>query len=382
MTTFKYWNGSAFVDVGNSTTPLKVRLGDGTWKVFDGGGGIPLKYWNGTAWVTITTASVPLVGTDLQSQLDAFTTTDAQIKDRIWGTYAESGGRDGTLYELTSLTTLEAAIASGYKFTIVSGYMDSTLETGFLNNMKTIANRGGGLNISYDIEWTFASILAGTHDAALNAHAASFATVNGPVYLRMWAEMNGDWATWSARYSGSGAQAASGTQAAKHTQWINAWKHVVDLYRASAADNVRFVWNPNNVDEPDADNLEDYWPGNTYVDVLGVDAYNFGQPWQTFDDIFSECYGRVTALGTTGQPVWLGEFGSREPSVVEVDSEEGDTIPIDSAHSKGTWVNDMMGSTSYPRLQALCYFDVQKERHWQMQSSTTSLNAFKAGLTS
>lgn len=307
------------------------------------------------------------------SSLDGFTTTTAPIKDRVWGVYAENSGGGGTLYELTSLNLLEANVS--HTFPVVSGYMDSELDSTFLANMKAIANRGGALNISYDLEWTFASILTGAHDAAINAHAASFATVNGPVYLRLWAEFNLPEATWSALYTGSGAQ-ASGSD--KYTQWKQAWQHIVTLYRNSAATNVRFVWNPNNEDGG-AQVLESYWPGNTYVDVLGVDCYNFGDAgsWQTFDEIFSDCYARVTALGTTGQPVWIGEMGCREPSVAETDTTGGDSTVIDNLHSKATWVNDMMGKTTYPRLQQLTWFDVVKERWWTMSSSAGSLNAFK-----
>ncbi|MDX1531405.1 MAG: glycosyl hydrolase, partial [Rhodothermales bacterium] len=60
------------------------------------------------------------------------------------------------------------------------------------------------------------------------------------------------------------------------------------------AANVAWVWSPNVVSVPDTpdNDMHRYYPGDAYVDWVGLDGYNFGDHhdewhrWQSFAEVF------------------------------------------------------------------------------------------------
>jgi hypothetical protein len=107
-------------------------------------------------------------------------------------------------------------------------------------------------------------IAAGAQDSYIVQFARSLATFHGVVYLRYAHEMNGYWYPW-----------ARGPR-----RFVQAWRHVVGIFRETGARNVRFVWSVNpNLFEPRAKwrrRLRLYWPGREYVDAVGSTMINFG----------------------------------------------------------------------------------------------------------
>jgi len=248
-----------------------------------------------------------------------------------------------------SLYDLEHEV--GHRFQVVSGFTDSSV--GCWENLRAAAQQGRASLLSYDIEWQFQDIVSGRHDADLARTATQFKSVRGPVYLRPFAEMNGYWSLGSVNNSSH--------HVASHEQWVAAWRRIVGIYRSAGATNVYFIWCPNAEDEPSTDKLEMYWPGSEWVDVLGFDTYNWGTPWRSHYDIFTDAYQRVTTLDPV-KPVWVCEMASSEGS---------------SDQDKGQWVTALMSDTGFPRIQALNWFSVDKERSWQMDSSLDSLAVFR-----
>lgn len=193
-------------------------------------------------------------------------------------------------------------------------------------------------------------IAAGKYDAQLIAWARGAAAYGKPVYLRPMEEMNISGTPWS------GQPAA----------FIAAWRHMVTVFRDEGATNVRWVWSPNTPDTAQ-DPMEEYFPGNQYVDVLALDGYNWGtcmswSHWQSFKSVFENGYQRIAALGP--QPIWITEFAS---------SEEGG--------NKAAWVTAAFQEVAadFPRIQALVYFDYDASGTCQLKidSSPASLAAFR-----
>ncbi len=177
--------------------------------------------------------------------------------------------------------------------------------------------------------------------------------LNAPILLRPFHEMNGDWYSWAV--------------AGKEQAHINAWRHMVTIFREEGATNVKWVWCPNERYAGDAGPYAGYYPGDAYVDYLGLDGYNWaasnGSPWLTFDDIYRDSYDEITALSPT-LPVMLGEYGSH-------------TAPGD----KAAWIDAMhssVASGAYPRLQLMVYFNKNMDgATWEVNSSPESLAAYK-----
>lgn len=211
-------------------------------------------------------------------------------------------------------------------------------------------------------------IASGRQDPYIDQFARDARTWGGPLYLRFGHEMNGEWMSYSAGRPG-------GPSAARFRA---AWVRLVERVRAQGASQVRFVWSPNESDFPDVagNHMEDYWPGDQYVDVAGFDAYNWSsqQPargdgtWRTFEQIVAGPYARITAF--TSRPLWLTEFGTTE-AVPGVDP---------AGAGKAQWFRDMYASRRFPRLAGLVYFserdDRDVQRDWRLDSSAGSLAAF------
>jgi hypothetical protein len=238
------------------------------------------------------------------------------------------------------------------------------------------ANASGGrdLLVAWEIgkfrysEWT-----AGLHDAYLDQIAAAARSYPGVVYVRPWPEMNGDWNAFQP--TPAGEKEFGGTPA----EFIAAWRYVVDYLRAGGATRFRWVFNPTTDTYEGTTDIRTIYPGDAWVDVLGLDGYNWGNPsswgwgpWRTFEDIYRAQYDRIAALHPTA-PVWICEIGCKEPSY-------DDGAPRIGSASKGRWITDMFGSTTFPRVRAVCWFNGLKERDWRVNSSSEALKAMRTAL--
>jgi hypothetical protein len=110
-----------------------------------------------------------------------------------------------------------------------------------------------------------AAIAAGRWDWYIKRWALAIKAYPRPVVLRPMAEFNGFWYPWS------------------HDphQFVRAWRHIWDVFHAVGADNVTWVWS-FQVDSgvqpgPWEHQIEQYWPGPKYVDVLGMSLLRFAQ---------------------------------------------------------------------------------------------------------
>ncbi|MGH9118876.1 MAG: glycoside hydrolase family 26 protein [Acidimicrobiales bacterium] len=186
-------------------------------------------------------------------------------------------------------------------------------------------------------------IVDGTHDRYVETWASGLADIDRPVWLRPMHEMNGTWYPWAGGIAGNTPEL-----------YVAGWRHIHGIFRRAGATRVRWVWAPNTPDVPVDNRFERYYPGASYVDVLGLDGYNWGAGapdhggWRSFDEIFSGDLDRIGALGS--QPVWITETASC--------ADGGD---------KAAWVRDMMAFVrDRPRIEAVVWFDVLKERDWRM----------------
>ncbi len=224
--------------------------------------------------------------------------------------------------------------------------------------------------ISWDMgPYRFTDWTSGAHDEYLRIIGGLAARHPYPIYVRPWAEMNGDWQPYQPTRAGD--RPHGGTP----QEFVAAWRHVVSTVRQAGGTNIRWVFNPYAATYAETTPVPAIWPGRAYVDVLGMDGYNWGggpAPWQSFSTIFSGMYRILTGLDPA-LPVWVCEVGSREPSV-------DDGAPPLGRRSKSRWVSDMFAQTGFPRLKAIVWFDERKERDWRMHSSPGSLTAFRRAL--
>lgn len=232
------------------------------------------------------------------------------------------------------------------------------------------ARAGHVLMVAWDLGATsatrFATFPSHQHDAYLADEAQAARSYGKPLYVRPWAEMNGDWQPFQP--TARGGAPAGGTYA----QFIAAWRYLVTFFRHAGATNVRWIFNPTGDTYAGTTDVRSIWPGAAYVNVLGLDGYNWGTGgifrWRSFGGVFDAQYRRLTRLSST-LPVWICEFGTKEPK-------ERDGAPIDSSHTKASWYS---GAWSYvakaPRIRALVLFNMRKERDWRIESNALALRS-------
>lgn len=116
-------------------------------------------------------------------------------------------------------------------------------------------------NTSDPLSWE-QSCASGDYDQYATALAKNLVSYGaGNIVIRLGPEANGN---WEADYVGSTTQEMS--------DWAQCYANEVTAMRAVPGANFLFVWNPNvcTTDLP----LSAWYPGNSYVDIIGVDAYD------------------------------------------------------------------------------------------------------------
>lgn len=187
------------------------------------------------------------------------------------------------------------------------------------------------------------SIARGDYDEYLDDWIKQVKRFGAPLFIRFGHEMNDPY-----RYPW-------GPQNNKSQDFIDAWKHVVNKCRNGGANNIIWVWSPH----PAYSNYDWFYPGDDFVDWVGVPALNYGtaaswSKWWTFNEIFGNYY---PALSAFKKPIMITEFASLRVG--------GDRVE---------WYKEAVNSfKNYPRLKAVLFFHVgddntttYKALNWQI----------------
>ena len=155
----------------------------------------------------------------------------------------------------------------------------------------------------------------GRYDDYLRQYARDVAALGLPLAIRLDHEMNGIWYPWSER-TGAG-DPINGNRPG---DYVAMWRHVHDIFASEGANqHVIWVWSPNIVNNLPAalqtqQNLAGLYPGDEYVDWVGVSGY-YRPPYKvendhTFQYTYDRTLDQVRAL--TAKPILLSEVGASE----------------------------------------------------------------------
>ncbi len=195
-------------------------------------------------------------------------------------------------------------------------------------------------------------IIAGARDDYIRQSADAARAFGRPMLIRLAHEMNLQGSPWAAgRYGNTPAK------------YVAAWRHVVSIFRSEGVTNVQWVWSPN-VDWGDAP-FSAYFPGDAWVDWVGLDGYNWGTQkqsgWRSLGQVFGSSYDRITRL--SDKPVMIAETAAPERG--------GDK----AAWIRHGFLRDI--PNRLPRVRAAVWFDRTKETDWRVNSSSSALAAFR-----
>ncbi len=182
-----------------------------------------------------------------------------------------------------------------------------------------------------------------TEDAVITATAKALAQYPGPVLLRWFWEFN----LLNANDGNQTCRNDNGTPTPQvYTDFIGAWQHIHQLFQAAGATNVIFLWNPGHYTVGNPNDPHSYYPGNEYVDWIGIDSYQRSQT-ETFHNDFNTFYSDFTANQYGGKPLMVGENASAAETVYNAE--------LQPAYLAGFLAD--LKANMYPALKAYDYFD-------------------------
>ncbi len=130
------------------------------------------------------------------------------------------------------------------------------------------------------------------------------------------------------------------------------------------------MFHANNSDDPESawNRVEDYYPGERYVDWLGVSVYGAQQPKEDevclpFAPHMKAVYDRLTAVAP-GKPVFLLKFGATTGHP---------QAGVNDLCKPEKWADaalrDILASNNYPQLRGFSWWN----ERWQNDDSWTDM---------
>jgi mannan endo-1,4-beta-mannosidase len=205
--------------------------------------------------------------------------------------------------------------------------------------------------------YRLSAIAAGKFDTDLKLLAKQIKSLKKGAIVRPMPDPNTPWYAWSGTVNGN-----------RPGDYVRAWKHVRKVLVKTAGKKVKLLWSVYGRSVPDnkANAMSVYFPGAKQVDLVGADAYNFGNAqgltWTTPADLFAPAYGTLQKLAKK-KPFWISETGST--------AKGGD---------KGAWIGALgqLGKTM-PKLAGVVWYDVRDSTgDFRVPRSGAAAAAFKA----
>jgi hypothetical protein len=186
-------------------------------------------------------------------------------------------------------------------------------------------------------------IAAGKTDDYLRKYAAAVLKLNIPVVIDFADEFNGHWDKW-------------GTQNTTPAQYVAAYRHIHDVFGDVGAANVIWAWSPNIINPVKSVKLKPYYPGDAYVDWVGLVGYFTIGTTNTFSSVFSPTVDEIRSF--TGKPF----------IIIETASEAGKPTEVKDLFAGVAGRNDFLG---------FIWFNYAKLADWRLQAHPAALQEFK-----
>ena len=211
---------------------------------------------------------------------------------QTWGIMEPKAAKNG---DFTVVDNYENEL--NYEFSVLSTYtgfsqeslnlltprLYKTYEAGKVLQLTLQPDSAKQGNIMYEI-------LQGQWDDVLGYYVRTIKEFGHPVMIRLMNEMNGWWCNYSSYHS------------SKDTLiFKEVYRYIYKMFADAGVDNVLWIWNPNGISYPTVDWNDTlmYYPGDEYVDIVGVTAFNtgtyyedFGESWQDFTTLYQDLYNQ------------------------------------------------------------------------------------------
>lgn len=203
-------------------------------------------------------------------------------------------------------------------------------------------------------------IAAGKYDSSITAWAQAAKAWGHPFFLLLDVEMNGTWAPYSVGVNGNTA-----------SDFVNAWRHMHDIFTQVGATNATWVWCPNVDPSGIFTPYDQLYPGDGYVDWTGLDGFNQTGN-QSFSWLYGSSYQKLLSMAAS-KPIMISQIAS-----------------VESGIGKAAWITDALSTQLpkyFPQVKALLWFNWRIYENntwmsWEIESSASSQAAFAAAIAS
>ncbi|MFI6929973.1 glycoside hydrolase family 26 protein [Streptomyces sp. NPDC050287] len=192
---------------------------------------------------------------------------------------------------------------------------------------------------------TLADIAAGRSDAYLKKYATAVRKLNLPVVIDFADEFNGHWEKWGTKY-------------ATAEEYVAAWRHIHDTFIDAGASNVIWAWSPNIINPVKSVKLKPYYPGDAYVDWVGLVGYWTIDQDGAFDSVFGPTRDEIRTF--TKKPMILVE-----------------TAAMAGARRRADIRNLFEGVEADGNMIGFIWFNHRKRADWRLEASPLALQEFK-----
>jgi mannan endo-1,4-beta-mannosidase len=193
-------------------------------------------------------------------------------------------------------------------------------------------------------------IAAGKHDQYVTDYAKAVRTLNLPIALTFAHEMNGNWYPW-------------GHSKATPKDFVSAWRHIHQIFARVGATNVIWAWTPNVINPVPSVKLKPYYPGDDYVDWLGIDGYFTSKGAHTYKTLFGPTMKAMRAFST--KPFLIVETGAAPGS------------------ARPSWIYDLMKRLIRDDdTIGFVYFDQNGSAKWRVDDDAKARSALRKGVSS
>jgi hypothetical protein len=212
-----------------------------------------------------------------------------------------------------------------------------------------------------DRTFTLQKISDGYFDRELTSWANDAKDFGGALMLEFGTEVNGKWFPWCGINNGSNPDL-----------FKKAYIHIIEIFRNSNTNNITWVYHVNYDSEPDEqwNSMSAYYPGDEYIDWIGMSIYGSqgpGDDWTDISEIFGNAYENLSKISTS-KPLAVLEFGVNEDK------------------RKPEWIKNFFGlikNQKYSRIKGISCWHSRWENNdgsvtnMRLDSSPESLETYK-----
>ncbi len=161
--------------------------------------------------------------------------------------------------------------------------------------------------------YTLQNIVNGEFNKDLINLANQVKNLKFPVLITFAPEPNGNWFKWSGVFNNNKNCAHESDKCKGPKLYKQAYKHIINIFRKQNVKNVTWFFHVNLPSVPNEswNKPKNYYPGDDYIDWIGVSIYGALTPqedWIKFENILKQNYIDVLEI-SQNKPIALLEFG-------------------------------------------------------------------------